>query len=295
LRTIVAATDFSEHASVALAWATELALQNAALLVLVHAVRANPPTAPEFVQWPDRYRDDIRVTAERRLEREAGAARRRGLTVDCELPFGTAAQAVIAVAEARGADLIVAGTRGRSSWKRALLGSTAARLVRYGRCPVLTVRSPDAGQPRPVRTVVVPTDFSADAALAARVAAGVLAASGPDRRIVLLHAYRIPMEATYLPAHVLSDAIAAADATAKRRIEDSALELRETGIAVETVAREGEPPQLILDQARSVGADLIAMGTHGRSGVDRIAVGSTAERVIASASCPVLTVRCPSS
>ena len=292
LRTIIVATDFSENASLALAWAEELARQHDAALVLVHAARLEPPTAPEFVQWPQKYGDEIRACVKSQLEREAEKARGSGITVDCDLGFGAAVDVVIAAAERRGADLIVAGTRGRTGWKRLLLGSTAARLIRKAACPVLTVHPTDAGSPRPVRTVLVPTDFSEDAALAAEAATRILGAPGADRRLVLLHAYHVPYEATYLPAAILEEAISAADAMVKRMIQELAAKLRHTGIRIDTLTcREGDSARAILANAGAVGPDLIAMGTHGRSGMDRLLLGSTAERVAASAPCPVLTVR----
>jgi nucleotide-binding universal stress UspA family protein len=109
--------------------------------------------------------------------------------------------------------------------------------------------------------------------------------------LVLLHAYHVPYEATYLPAPLLPDAISEADARVKRMIEESAAKLRKIGIRVDTITYEGDPPAAILDHAESVGADLIAMGTEGLSGLNRLLLGSTAERVVASAPCPVLTVR----
>lgn len=291
LRTIVVATDFSENAGVALAWAQELARQHHAALALVHAFSAESPTAPEFVAWPQKYQDEIQASVRSQLDRQTKAARSCGVTVDCELGFGAAADVVIAAAERRGTDLIVAGTRGRTGWKRLLVGSTAARLIRKAHCPVLTVHPTDAGSPRPVRTLLVPTDFSEDAALAADAATRILGEAGADRRMVLLHAYHVPYEATYLPAPVLLDAISAADARVKRMIEALAAKLRDTGIRVDTVTCEADPAPAILDHAKSVGADLIAMGTQGLSGLNRLLLGSTAERVIASAPCPVLTVR----
>ena len=290
LRTIVVATDFSANAGVALSWAEQLARQHHAALVLVHASTREPPTAPEFVQWPHEYRDEIREGLQRELEGEAEKARRSGVTVYGELGFGVASDVVIATAEQREADLIVAGTRGRTGLKKLLLGSTAARLVRTARCPVLTVHPTDAGSSRAVRTVLVPTDFSEDAALAAEAATRMLGV-GRGRRMVLLHAYHVPTEAMYLPASVLSDAIGAKDAAVKRLIEKLAAQLRQTGIAIDTVTCEREPAEAILDYASSIGADLIAMGTHGRSGTNRLFLGSTAERVVPSAPCPVLTVR----
>lgn len=292
-RTIIVATDFSETATTVLAWAEKLARQKDAALVLVHAASFEPPTAPEFVRWPQKYGDEMRARVKSQLDREAEKARRSGITVDCELGFGPAVDVVIAAAERHGADLIVAGTRGRTGWKQLLLGSTAARLIRKAACPVLTVHPTDAGSPRPVRTVLVPTDFSEDAGLAADAATRIVGAPDTDGRLVLLHAYHLPYEyeALYLPAPILKDAIPEAEATVKRMIEEFAARLRKTGIRIDTIVCKGYPPVAILDHARSVGADLIAMGTEGLSGVNRLLLGSTAERVVASAPCPVLTVR----
>ena len=68
-------------------------------------------------------------------------------------------------------------------------------------------------------------------------------------------------------------------------------ELRQQGFEVATLAREGFPPEVILGEAEAAGADLIAMGTHGRTGLAHLVLGSTAERVVQRANCPVLTVR----
>ena len=68
---------------------------------------------------------------------------------------------------------------------------------------------------------------------------------------------------------------------------------REKGISVRTLVRTGSPYQEIVDLATDERADLVAMGTHGRSGVSRLLLGSVADRVIRLAPCPVLTVRKP--
>lgn len=291
VRTIVAATDFSANAGVALAWARALARQHAARLVLVHAYRPEPPAAPEFVAWPPERYDEIRRGLQAALDHDTEEARATGLAVDAELGCGRAFEVVIAAAEQHAADLIVAGTRGRTVCRGLLLGGTAARLVAHARCPVLTVHPTDAGPPRPARAILVPTDFSEDAARASEAAIRLFGAAGAGCRVVLLHAHHVPSEATYLPAAVLEDAIAKADANARRTIEALAANLSRRGITTETVTCHLEPMEAILDHARAVGADLIAMGTHGRSGSNRLLFGSTAERVVASAPCPVLTVR----
>lgn len=292
LRTIVAATDFSDDAACAAAWAKEIARQHGARIVLIHAFVAEAVPAPEFVPLPPQYYEEIHGEARHRLDAEAAALRGAGVEVTAEVVLSSPALGVVDAARRHGADLIVAGTRGRTGWKRALLGSTAARLLREAPCPVLTVHRQDTGHPRPVRTVLVPTDFSEDAALAADAAARFLGATGTGpQRLVLLHAYRVPIEAMHLPAQVLMEAIRTTADAARNSLDALATKLQRPGLTVEPMARQGYPPDVIIEQAAVAGADLIAMGTHGRSGLGRMLLGSTAERVLATAPCPVLTVR----
>jgi nucleotide-binding universal stress UspA family protein len=290
LRTIVVATDFSENAQVALGWAKEIARQHGARLLLAHAAAIPLLPTPEIVPLPAESYEEIGAAMRERLARETAEVNGSGVAADCELVIATPATGVVGVAERHGADLIVAGTRGRTGWKRALLGSTAARLVRQAPCPVLTVHPHDAGAPRPVRTILVPTDFSHDAALAAQAATRILGEAGPDRRLLLVHAYRVPEEATHLPATVLLAAIREAEASAREQLEKLAASLRRPGLTIEVMAEEGYAADVILERARVGRADLIAMGTHGRSGLGRLFIGSTAERVLPFAPCPVLTV-----
>lgn len=290
-QTFVVATDFSADAACAVGWATEIARQHGARVALVHAFAADALPAPEFVPLPPQYYEQIHGEAMQRLEAEAAGMRAAGVDVQCELVLSHPVLGVLDVARRHGATLIVAGTRGRTGWKRALLGSTAGRLVRDATCPVLTVHCQDGSKPRPLRTILVPTDFSEDAALAADAAARLLCVPGDGHKLVLLHAYRVPLEAMHLPASVLMDAIRKTSQEAQASLDDLAGSLRRPGLAVEAVAREGYPPDVVLEHAAAIGADLIAMGTHGRSGIGRAVLGSTAERVVATASCPVLTVR----
>jgi nucleotide-binding universal stress UspA family protein len=292
LRTILAATDFSDTGDGSVAWAADLARTHHARLILFHALLPVSPTpAPEFVPLPARLYDDIRSAATERLDRAAAAERATGLDVEAVLAIGSSAATVVEEAKKVGADLVVVGTRGLTGWKRLLLGSTAAGILRHAHCPVLTIHPDDAGRHRALRTVLVPTDFSADAALAAEAAARLI---GPERtaRVVLLHAFHVPVEyVAPLPVPVLLEDVASVEAAARVEIADVAARLREYGIDVETKILEGYPPEAIVEQAREIGADLVAMGTHGRSAVKRLLLGSTAERVLPLAPCPVLTVR----
>jgi nucleotide-binding universal stress UspA family protein len=78
---------------------------------------------------------------------------------------------------------------------------------------------------------------------------------------------------------------------AKAELADLAARLAKRGVKVRTLLREGTPHRAIVDAAKQPGTDLIVMGTHGRTGMSRLLLGSVAELVIRHAPCPVLTVR----
>ena len=80
-------------------------------------------------------------------------------------------------------------------------------------------------------------------------------------------------------------------AQAEEALEDLLAELQEAGLSSEYFAQPGRPEQVIADLARDKSVDLIVMGTHGRTGLRHLALGSIAERVVRDADCPVLTVR----
>jgi nucleotide-binding universal stress UspA family protein len=156
---------------------------------------------------------------------------------------------------------------------------------------VLTVHPTDAGEPHPASAVLIPTDFSEDAELALEAATRLVGPAGRQARVVLLHAYHLPIEiAAPYPAPILEGANVIAK-SAEEHLERSAKSLRSRGIAVETMAKQGHPSEVILEVAALTKVDLIAMGTHGRSSWKRLFLGSTAERVLPTAPCPVLTVR----
>jgi len=141
------------------------------------------------------------------------------------------------------------------------------------------------------RTIVVATDFSEDAAAAICWAKEIARQHGA--RIVLVHAF--VSEALPAPEFVAlpPQYYAEIHGDASRRLEGEAAGLRSNGITVSCELVLSYPAVGVTDVARREHADLIAMGTHGRSGFSRVLLGSTAERVLATAPCPVLTVRRP--
>jgi nucleotide-binding universal stress UspA family protein len=291
---VLAATDFSQTAAAALDWALELARQQGARVELVHAVTV-PPSVPGYVPTSGLdFETDVLKAAEARLAETAAAARERGAEVATYLAPGTPSQVIRDRAEAVSAVAIVIGTRGLTGLRHLLLGSTTQRVVHAAHCPVLTVHPGDFGKHRTIRTILVPTDFSKDADLAIHTAHRLLASLEQDARLILLHAFNLPIEYTaYGPIPTSINFLQDTGLDAERRLYETAQPLQREGLTIDTVAREGDPAHVIAEEAEKRRADLIAMGTRGQSGLRHLLLGSTAERVVEYAPCPVMTIRRP--
>lgn len=292
LRKVLVATDFSATADAALGWATTVARPHGATVRLVHALTLPTPVPGYVIADDGELGSELREAAERRLEEAADRAAEAGCTLETELEVGIPSQQILAAAADWDPDILVIGTRGLTGLAHLLLGSTAERVVQRAECPVLSVHPEDAEGHRPIQTVLVPWDFSDDAERALEAAIHLFPSQTDPHKILLVHAYHLPVEYTaYGPiptsVHYLRDVAGEAE----ERLRAVAAELAGRGIEADSVCREGFAPDVIVEEAAARNADLIAMGTHGRSGLSHLLLGSTAERVVQKAPCPVMTMR----
>jgi universal stress protein A len=134
---------------------------------------------------------------------------------------------------------------------------------------------------QPIQRILCPVDFSPISSNALAYAERL--ASSMGAKLVLLHAFDMPATATY------ADVQNPANPTVRQLLDDLPLSLPETMAA--RVLHAGPPGQVICWLAQDRGCDLIVMGTHGRTGLTHLLLGSVAEYVVRHARCPVLTVR----
>jgi nucleotide-binding universal stress UspA family protein len=291
LETILVATDFSPTADVGLSWALGLGRLHGARIHLVHGLLL-PSQMTDFIPSPPDSGIEIRQAALARLDETANRVRESGIEATSNLLLGVPSQNIIESAQEEKADLIIIGTRGLSGVEHLLLGSTAERVVQRAHCPVLAVHPEDAVDQPEVRSILVPTDFSKDAERATHAALALLREQPTDTKLTLLHVYHLPFEYTaYGTVPTSWDYFKDVEGAATDRIAEIARPLEEEGLKVETRTAEGYPPEVIVRVAEEIGCDMIAMGTHGRTGLAHLLLGSTAERVVQHAGCPVLTVR----
>ncbi len=146
-----------------------------------------------------------------------------------------------------------------------------------------------------IETILVATDFS-DSAMRA-VDTAIDFAIKFEAEIIILNAYQaeVPLAPSMMPDSCIlpSRFIAQIANEARERVETEANGIEKHGIVVTGIAVEHSAAQAIIDEAASRSADLIVMGTRGLTGIQHLALGSVADRVVRTASCPVLTVGSP--
>jgi nucleotide-binding universal stress UspA family protein len=138
----------------------------------------------------------------------------------------------------------------------------------------------------PIHTILFPTDFSENAEQAFPLACALARDCGA--RIVVLNVLPPPLGHEQLQAHQHPEEYYGIPRKALEKIRAP-----EDNVRVEHRLEEGDAAGVILQVADDVQAGLIVMGTHGRTGLARLLLGSVAEHVLRKASCPVLTVRVP--
>lgn len=190
------------------------------------------------------------------------------------------------------ADLVVMGTHGRSGFERLFLGSTAEKVLRKARCPVMTVPpgAPDAMPrgPAPFKRVLCAVDFSASSTVALRYALSL--AQENRGSLTLIHAIEaLPLYYDFTPPAVVD--LDAWSAEARRRLRDMVPESTRASCSITHVVRLGKPYRQILEMASELQADLIVLGVQGRGAADLFFFGSTTHHILREATCAVLTLR----
>jgi nucleotide-binding universal stress UspA family protein len=294
---ILVPTDFSRNAEEALRFAVPLARQLGGKITLLHSIdwQVNPQmrSAPGVIDTINKVAKDA---AEHRLESLARTKVPQELLEKTIVEFGPAQVGIPEAARELKIDLIVISTRGHTGLQRILLGSTAARVVRYASCPVLTVRpvagatkvsGPKAANLGPIVTrILVPVVFSEGCTSTVRFATTL--ARIMQAQLTLLHVIApLPLDCSRYIAEVQQyDAEVKLDA--KQKLKSLAATLPQN-IQSEVMLRQNIPHLGIIRAAREHRCDLITLPTRDLTSLKDFVLGSTAEKVIRHAPCPVLT------
>jgi nucleotide-binding universal stress UspA family protein len=290
-RMILAATDLSAPARHAVQRALLLASLAGSEIHIVHALELDALDSLRELLGANLSATKAAIEAdacERLAQLATNATDRRGIAAQTRVVAGAPLTVIAREADALDAGLLVLGARGESFLRHAMLGSTAARLLRKSvERPVLVVKQPPRGD---YRNILVAVDFSP----ASLLAIGEARRWAPGADLVLLHAFELPYEGKLAFAGVEEQVI-------RQYINDGAEDRRKrlhelaasAGLAsAGYLARviHGDPSQQIIAMEQEYDADLIVVGKHGTHITEELLLGSVTKHVLAEAQGDVLVI-----
>lgn len=281
MKRILAATDFSTRSQRALRQAGLLARQAGAELTLLHIVDEDQPSHLIQIELAE---------SEAILNEQVGSvAELQGIDCRIVVTTGVAYDAIRRMAGSILADLIVMGAHRKRLLRDIFVGTTIERVVRTGPCPVLMVNNEAAHSYTRVIAAVEIADGSARALQSAR-ALGFF----EHRDLTVVHAFESLTKAKLFTAGVPKERIDTHVAEERHRVDaELATFLRSQGVYGDSWSRwveEGAAVRIISEAASKIDADLLVIGTRGRSGLARVLLGSVAEEILRSLNLDILAI-----
>ena len=275
LNRILFATDFSERDREAFRSSCKLALDWNATLNIVH------------VQDP---RDTAKPAAERTLPSRDFV---RFIPANLDIKYtqhvltGNAANEILKFAEKNSVALIVLGTHGRDGIQRFFSGSVAERIMRKAKCAVMTRRAGDAFSPSSEsERILVPVDFSVYGYAAVDFASRMAITTSAE--LTICYVDDSDFAATCPLPH---DRLGEFEHKSDLWRQLCGFQPTNSKVIFSHMKLSGDPGKEICDYANSDRYDFIVIGTHGRTGLARVVMGSVAEYVVRHSSCPVISVK----
>jgi nucleotide-binding universal stress UspA family protein len=290
-QTILAATDLSAPARHAVERAFFLATLAGSELHLLHAIELDTLDSLREMLGGDvsAVRAALENDARARLDQLAGdQAIQRGVSARPRIVVGNPLTVIATEADALDANLVVLGARGESFLRHALLGATAARLLRKSaRRPVLVVKQ---APHEAYRSILIAVDFSPVSLHAIRMARQL----APDADLVLLHAFELPYEGKLTFAGVdpqlIRQYVANEGEVRRKQLHELAATAGLTPMEYSGRVIHGDPAQQIVAMEQEYDCDLIVVGKHGAHIAEELLLGSVTKHVLAESQCDVLVM-----
>lgn len=214
-------------------------------------------------------------------------------SVEAAVPHGRPASILVDEATTIDADLLIVGSRGQGAIRELIMGSVSSEVIERAGCPVMVARRTSVGG------IVFATDGSDEAMAAEEILASWPMFDDVPIRVVSVADVMAPWHTGIAPtmyrevlASLAAD-VAEAGAAHMQIAARSADRLREAGRDAEGILRSGDPAGEIIEVARDQDADLIVLGSRGRTGLARLLLGSVARNVVHGSDASVLVVRRP--
>ncbi|MBI5635275.1 MAG: universal stress protein [Nitrospirae bacterium] len=282
--TVLVGFDDSLSSKAALVEASNHVKKHGGRVILAHAVFFD---TEEFGIAPEQLEKRLRIGEKACIQSKDMIAAEFGINVQSLLCEGDPAEVILDVALGKKADLIVLGTYGRKGLNRLLMGSVTSKVIAEAPVDVLVVKKPCTECTGEYRSILIPFDGS-DFSRRAMSRACELSKTDKAEVTVL---YVIPRYEEMID-FFKTDAIRKSLRHEAEKIAGAARGIAALqGIAIKTEIAEGNIAEEIVEAVKNNKHDLIIMGSHGYRGMDKAIMGSSTERVIMHATCPILVVR----
>ncbi|NVK84492.1 MAG: universal stress protein [Cytophagia bacterium] len=278
MKTILVPTDFSEQARNATRLAAEIARKGNAKIVLVTVIEGSRNfsfntmgEAADAVGEEAFFINKLIEIQKEHLQNAAEDSALSGLTVETVLEMGSPYEGISQVIADRKADLLVMGTKGSSGLDEILIGSNTEKVVRYAKCPVITVK--DEVSLSDIQNIVYATDLTTDQSQFINQIKEMQALTGAK-----IHLLKVNTPNHFYTERQMNDSF-------DKFIKKHGLENVTVNIYNEATEEDG-----ILYFAEDLGSCMIAIATHGRTGLLHLLTGSIAEDLVNHATIPVMTL-----
>jgi nucleotide-binding universal stress UspA family protein len=255
-------------------------------LFLVHAVYFDQE---EFAILPSQMEKRFEIGTKVCLDAKKGLHDDYGLngSIESLICEGEPPDVIVDLARGKKADLIALGTYGRKGLKKLLMGSVTSQVILNSPCDVLVVKKPCSKCSGSYHSLLVPFDGSETGKKALTRASELSKIDGAEVAVL----YVIPRYEEMMDFFKTEAIKKSLFREAEKIVEGAKKHAAALGVQIKAVVQEGHAGEKIVEIADTLKHDLIVMGTHGWRGVNKAIMGSTAERIIAYASCPVLIAR----
>ena len=299
MKRILWATDGSKEAERALNYAEYLATKSEAAILGVHVIPLPVQLLYENLEDSKEHLTSRRAVLENavadRFEEVTEKLKKSGIIFEGVILKGKPSDKIREFAKKKKADLIVLGKHGHGFIESMLAGSETIKILKGSHIPVLAIKDESKKRSTRFRNILVPIDLTECSDIAVSYALSLAQITGAKIRVI--YVLRLDMYAQDLPASALQMVIDEAEkdliqrvAKTKKAYERKKNSSKDIKVATEVIHGMSEAVT-ISNYARKNNIDLIAIHTHGRSGITKFLLGSVTERVLSSSKCSVLAMR----
>ena len=278
MKKILVPTDFSKPALHAVEMATQLARKNNSEIILLNVVESPGPSfsvaSGETKDYGDYGFYTVKLIARTKLELNKIISRSeyQDVKISPSIHVGNAYKAIAKEIAGEKVDLVIMGSNGSDGWEETLVGSNAEKVVRHAKCPVLVIK--DKVDVMQIRDIAFAANFWEE----------------EDKVVNKIKTLQEALDAQLHLVKINTPTDFSADSATKQTMEQFAKKYQLKNYTI-SVYNDKAPEDGIISFAGEIKAQLIAMATHGRTGLSQLFNGSVAEGVVNHAKRPVWTCR----